>query len=170
MNNFSPSQREAGVAMVEFAIILPLLLMLLFGITELGRGLYQLNTLDKAVNTGARYLARMEGVAEIDVVTGNCTTPLTNWETAQAVVRAKELVAYGNDTNPLLPGLDETDVTIPPPIQRTVNKYDGSENICVIEVSASVPFNSMFGGGVVPFTTIGSFTLNARTEERYIGL
>ena len=170
MNKSLSLHRHAGVAMVEFAIILPLMLMILFGITELGRALYQQNTLDKAVNTGARYLARMEDIAEIDEVTGNCVTPLANWEASAAVVRAKELVAFGSGTDPLLPGLDEADVTIPPPIQRVVNKYDGSESICVIEVSVRVPFASLFGEVVVPFANLGSFTLNARTEERYIGL
>ncbi len=169
MNNILSLHRQAGVAMVEFAIILPLMIMLLFGITELGRALYQQNTLDKAVNTGARYLARMDGLVQI--TEDNCT-PLTQaeWDASTAVERAKELVAYGSGTTPLLPSLDETDVTIPLPEQRLVNKNDGSVNICVIEVSARVPFVGYFGEIVVPFANLGSITLNAKTEERYIGL
>ena len=37
----SPGRRAQG--MVEFAIVLPLLLLMLYGITELGRALYQQN-------------------------------------------------------------------------------------------------------------------------------
>ena len=52
MNNIRRTnfiKSRSGTAMVEFAIILPLLLLLLFGITELGRALYQQNVLTQAV-------------------------------------------------------------------------------------------------------------------------
>ena len=45
---------QGGVAMVEFAIVLPLLILILFGTTEIGRALYQQNALYKAVSTGSR--------------------------------------------------------------------------------------------------------------------
>lgn len=50
--------RQAGAAMVEFAILLPLMIVLVFGITEMGRAIYQQNTLSKAVASGARYMSR----------------------------------------------------------------------------------------------------------------
>ena len=46
--------RDAGSVMVEFAGALILLLLLVFGITEIGRAIYQLNTLTKSVEAGAR--------------------------------------------------------------------------------------------------------------------
>jgi Flp pilus assembly protein TadG len=41
--------------MVEFAIVLPVLLLLVFGIIDFGRALYTLNNLTSAVREGARY-------------------------------------------------------------------------------------------------------------------
>ena len=156
--------------MVEFAIMLPLLIILLLGISELGRALYQLNTLTKAVNTGTRYLARMPNIAKIDEVSGDCAA-LIDWSDASPqIVKAKQLVAFGSGTAPLLPGLNQSHVTVQPLQQRTIEKYEASEDICVIRVRVEVPFVSLFGGGVVPFTDIGSFSLNAEAEERYIGL
>lgn len=52
-----PRNREQGVAIIEFTITLPLLLLLLFAGAEVGRLLYQYNTLTKSVEDGARYLA-----------------------------------------------------------------------------------------------------------------
>ena len=49
--------RQRGLAIVEFAIVLPLLLLLSLATTELGRALYQQDTLNKAVRDGARHLA-----------------------------------------------------------------------------------------------------------------
>ncbi|MBU1223247.1 MAG: pilus assembly protein [Gammaproteobacteria bacterium] len=47
--------RQHGVAAVEFAILLVPLLLMVFGITELGRAFYQYNTLVKATRSAARY-------------------------------------------------------------------------------------------------------------------
>ena len=49
--------RERGAAAVEFAIILPLLVMLVFGIIEFGRGYNAKIELTGAVREGARELA-----------------------------------------------------------------------------------------------------------------
>jgi len=43
-----------GQSVVEFALVLPLLLMLLFGITELGRAIMTKNVLTSAAREGAR--------------------------------------------------------------------------------------------------------------------
>ena len=46
-----------GVAAVEFGLMLPILILLLFGIVEYGRMFYQYNTLVKSVRDGARYIS-----------------------------------------------------------------------------------------------------------------
>lgn len=49
--------RQRGIAIVEFAIALPLMLLLMLATAEFGRALYQYNTLTKAVRDGTRYLS-----------------------------------------------------------------------------------------------------------------
>lgn len=46
--------RSRGQSLVEFALILPVLLLLLFGILDLGRGVYAYNTISNAAHQGAR--------------------------------------------------------------------------------------------------------------------
>lgn len=48
---------EAGVAVVEFALVAPLLLILVFGIIDLGRAYSTLNQLAASAREGARYAA-----------------------------------------------------------------------------------------------------------------
>ena len=48
------SRRQAGVAAVEFALILPLLLLLIFGTVELGIALYDKAVITNASREGAR--------------------------------------------------------------------------------------------------------------------
>jgi Flp pilus assembly protein TadG len=49
--------RHRGLATLEFAICAPVLLLLMLATAEIGRLLYQYNTLTKAVRDGARYAA-----------------------------------------------------------------------------------------------------------------
>ena len=46
---------EAGQALVELSLILPIFLLLAVGIFDLGRAVFQLNTLAYAVREGTRY-------------------------------------------------------------------------------------------------------------------
>lgn len=48
-------RRARGQAMVEFALIVPLLVLVLMGIFDLGRGVYAYNVLASAAREGARY-------------------------------------------------------------------------------------------------------------------
>ena len=84
--------------MVEFTIVLPVLLLLLFGVTELGRALVRYNTLTKAVQDGARYAAAYALLG---------TTGAVNVD-AQLQTEVRNVVVYGNTAGtgtPVLGGL-----------------------------------------------------------------
>lgn len=75
--------KQEGVAAIEFAILVPLIVLMVFGITEFGRALYQYNALGKSVRDGVRYLSTQapgtgHGVAACLAVYGNqtCTGPV----------------------------------------------------------------------------------------------
>ena len=72
------NKREKGVALVEFALILPLLLLLSITAAEFGRAIWEYNTLTKSVRDAARYLSIQTpgATAEID--------------------RARNLMVFGN--------------------------------------------------------------------------
>jgi hypothetical protein len=159
---------SAGTVMVEFAVILPLLLLILFGITELGRALYQQNMLTQAVEFGGRYMARIEGA--VDAGCNPVGDPTTGrWATIAA--EAKDLIRCGDGTitcvAPIVPNLVSGNILINvgPPISSSIPG-------CVITVKATANFQSIFGGDLiaVPNYQLGPVTLNAETQERYIGL
>lgn len=153
--------KARGAALVELALVLPVVLMMVFGITELGRALFQLNSLAKAADGGARYLSR-----SWDVLDENCQ-PTSAWSAAAAATA--NYVAFGNaggQGQPLLPGLSAAGVTVTARYGEVV----GSEGpACIIEIEASAPFDGAFGENVVPFTRIGPIDLTTRREARYIG-
>lgn len=98
--------RQRGVAIVEFAITLPLLMLLLLATAEIGRALFQYNTLTKAVRDSARYVSGAR-------VGSTGVFSLTN----EIRTAAQRLVVYGNAAGAgpaLLPGLAPGDVTVAP--------------------------------------------------------
>ncbi|HEX2646701.1 MAG TPA: TadE family protein, partial [Candidatus Dormibacteraeota bacterium] len=53
---FAQSQRSQ--ALIEFALVSPVLLLMLFGIVDIGRAIFYLDTLNHAAREGARVAAR----------------------------------------------------------------------------------------------------------------
>ena len=171
-------QRNRGAVMVEFAIITPILILLVFGITEIGRALYQQNILTHQVQAAARYMARAQGILD------EACTQQTTWSSAETA--AKNIVVFSSqDTGatPAIPNLETDNVTVTQEV-RSIYVADLDETItaCAISVHAEAIFAGIFGAGltvpVVPFLGSGtesgwggfsSLTLNADAQERYIG-
>lgn len=57
MNTPSNLRKQRGVAAIEFALVIIPMLLMVFGITEFGRAMYQYNTLVKATRDAARFLS-----------------------------------------------------------------------------------------------------------------
>jgi len=97
-------KKQEGTALIEFALILPLLIILVFLTTEFGRAYYQYNTITKGVREAARYLSvRAQGVG---------------------IANAKNIIIYGNPAgtgSPVLSALSLSNV--PDPVWSTTGTY-----------------------------------------------
>ena len=139
--------KQSGVALVEFALILPLLLLLTFITTEFGRALFQYNILTKSVRDAARYL-----------------TPYNPRDAAKILI-AKNLVVYGNPAgsgSPLVIGL--TTALVPNPVWQTAGTGPviNTVTIRVTGYNFRPLFASAFGvsfanvNGNIPFADISA--------------
>jgi Flp pilus assembly protein TadG len=69
--------REAGTAVVEFAVIVPLLLLIVFGILDFGRALNYLNDSTQLARAGARWAIVNKPFSELQKADGSpCTGSL----------------------------------------------------------------------------------------------
>ena len=68
---------ERGAAALEFALVLPILIMLVFGIIEFGRGYHAKVELTGAVREGARALALGKTTGEAQTATINAAPGLS---------------------------------------------------------------------------------------------
>jgi Flp pilus assembly protein TadG len=140
------------VALVEFVIVAPFLIVMMLALAEFGRAFHQYSTLNKAVRSSARYLAS-QGTMTIGV------TIMTN----EMRTRTRNMAVYGlpaGGTDPLLPGLDAGDIDI-----EVIGA--GSDTVRVVGTYDYVPIVATrlpgFGYGEdVPL----SFTLSASTTIR----
>lgn len=112
---------ERGSAVVELAIVFPILLLLFVGTAEIGRLFYSYTTLAKATKVGARYLSTQKEAESTDATT-----------ILEVKRRAARLVVCGYTDNctgnqpdgtpkrPIVPGLNMSDplssvlITLPP--------------------------------------------------------
>lgn len=124
---------QRGIAMTEFVVAIPVLLLVFMATVELGRALFQYNALTKAVRDGARYAASARastsGNFELTTAIRNSTVNLT---------------VFGNELGvgePLLPGLTKSDVGVQ--VSGVGNGF--------VEVSAAYGFAPMLGSRIPTF-------------------
>jgi hypothetical protein len=86
---------SGGQTAIETAFLLPMLILLLGGVFELGRLMYIYNTLEKSLKSGVQYLQRTQGVDFCNV-------------SDPALTDAANFIVYGNlqgTGDAVLPGL-----------------------------------------------------------------
>jgi Flp pilus assembly protein TadG len=125
MHKCVSKRAQRGVAAIEMAITLPVLLLMLVATAELGRAFHQYNSLTKAIRNGARYLASEAY---------DNTLGILDLSDAKRVA-TKNLVVYASTaggSDPVVDGLDVADVTI--------TQVDSSH----FEVSVSFSYQPLF--------------------------
>lgn len=112
--------------MIEMVVITPLLLLLLLGVSELGKAFIQYNTLNKGVREGVRELSAK-------ALLGTTGTVLI---TPELAAEARNLVVYGNIAgtgDPRLPALSVDHVSV----------TDAGNDLVLVQ--ANYPYVPLFG-------------------------
>jgi Flp pilus assembly protein TadG len=113
------SNRRRGQAMVEFALIIPIFMLILSGILDGGFALYSRMTVINAAREGAR------AAVMVDPKTAASTIPTVAWQ--RAVSSAKQAGLTINQASVTTTCLQTTSATTPPPA-CTWTAYDSTTN------------------------------------------
>lgn len=130
--------RRNGQALVEFALITPLLCALLFGAMQFGYAFYTYNNLAKAISDGARY-------ASMRTYGGSCQpTACSPVETSYATA-IQNVVVYGTpspaqDANPVVHGLAPSNVSV---TFAAVGSVPSSVTVTISSYTMSLPLGSV---------------------------
>jgi len=143
-----------GTAVVETAIVLPVIMLLLFGLMEAGRALYQQHTLAKTVRDAARYLARVPLACP---ATGDA-----NWATARSTAQHLAMTGQLTGGTALVSGWTEASFTVADP---ACLNWSGRA-VQMITVSANVPYQDL---GLLGYLGLGPMRLGASNQQVHIG-
>jgi Flp pilus assembly protein TadG len=153
-DSHSAFRHQRGLAMVEFAISVPVILLLMFGSFEFGHLMIEYSALNDGVRNAARYVA---GAA----LNGTADTMLTGARWSTLAQQGQNLAVFGNiggTGSAILTGLTTGEITV---TEDTLNRN--------ITVAASYPYVSLFGGAIPTFTggsISTAYTLTISTTMR----
>jgi Flp pilus assembly protein TadG len=148
---FARLRRDAaGVSAVEFALMLPVFLLITAGMIDLGRALYQTNTIEKSLRAGAMYAARN-------------TYPLT----AAQKTEAENIVKKGNRAGTGKYMFDGWSDPASLNIFTTAEVVDGTP-VPVYHFAASVAFDPLLPG-LLSALKLDQIKIKLAHEQAYIG-
>ena len=143
-------QNRRGSAGAEMALVLPLLLLLLFGSIELGNYFRSEHILIKGVRSGAVYAARQDITINYDCSAGTPIVPASIVNDTKTLVRTGAL----GGSNDLLPLWSDPSTTFTMSI-NCVTAAGGTTlaglyivnggHVPVLTLTADLPYNSVFG-------------------------
>lgn len=142
--------KQKGSSTVEFAMMLPLLLLLVVMVSEFGTMFYQLNALNKSVQIAARYLS------DVSMNKKNTITQMTD---------AQNLAVYGNSAGTgttVLVNLTTANFVITNPDSDHVQVVATYDAYLILGHSLNA-LMQMIGGS----TAIDIMTLNASSVMRF---
>lgn len=158
----SLTANSSGAAAAELAMLLPLLVLLMFGSFELGKFFLDAHTVQKAVRDGARYAAR-QSFSEMP-----CGGTATDDAAIKNLVRTGTTQTGGNPR--LSYWTDPATITITIVCDSGQTYSAGGVYTAVVggarrvTVAAAVPYDTLFG-----IRLVGA-TVNARNEAAVMGI
>lgn len=154
---FSKDKRhsQAGVALMEFALVVPLLALLLVGIIEIGRFAYFSIAVGNAARAGAQY-------GSYDTTRAVDFTGMQNAAVADGQNNIKTISATANDVCTCWNSTTGTEAPSPPTHAQCGVTCTSGRNVTYVEVDTSGNFSSMFSYPVFPST----FAVSAKAIMR----
>lgn len=155
-DNVNIFKRQKGIAIVEFAVGVIVLLVVMLVVAEVGRAFYSYQTLTKAVRNGARYIAS-NVINEVSVV----------GLTGQKIDDTRNVVIYGQVApgTPVLPSMVPGSIDV-------VQAFPSGAGTPYIEVTASYNYAPIFGAipalGLSGTAHDFGFTMQARSTMRVL--
>lgn len=158
---------QCGAAATEFALILPMLIVVLFTGSEGGHFVWSQHKLTEAVRNGARFASRLP----VDRVCNGPSSILANPELANIRLLTRTGQLNNAQARSVVPGWTDTQVTVTVSCERFVDtgiyRDLGAAGPVVTVAATNVTYPMLFGalGGLG-----GPIALNARSSAAVIGL
>ena len=157
-----------GAAAAEMALVLPLLILILFGSMEMGNYFLNEHVVAKSVRDGARYAGRLPMTDYPGCLASpGAVTKIKNVTRTGTLAGGMSRLPYWTDT---MGGNPTITVSV---ACNTSGTYTGiysglALGAPVVTVAATVPYPSLFS--IFGLFNSGSFSLNARSQAAVMGI
>jgi len=148
------SRRTRGQALVEFALVVPMFLLLIFGIIDVGRYVYANNSLNQA----AREAARVGAVISRPTCSASARDTCVN-ETAR-----ERLNGFG-----LKPGMATTGAESAPGVYVQCRRWDGANPGALVPTFDVVSMTNCHGGDILVVQLNHEFVLVTPLIAQFLG-
>lgn len=155
MNVRRSGHSQRGVALVEFALVVPLLALLLVGIIEIGRFAYFSIAVANAARAGAQY-------GSYDISRAVDKTGMQNAATADGSNNISNIQATANDVCTCWNSSTGTESPYPPTHTQCGSTCTGARNVTYVEVDTTGSFAPMFSYPLFP----SSFSVSSKAVMR----
>ena len=152
---------QTGIALVEFAIVVPLLTLLLIGIIELGRFTYYSIVVGNAANAGAQYGAQNGSTAADIGPSGGIVTAAKN----DGQNNIKNISAIANDVCACWNDGAGTESPAPPTTTQCGQDCTSGIKVTYVQVTTSGLYSAMFNYPLLPSTFSVSATAYMRVRQ-----
>jgi Flp pilus assembly protein TadG len=155
-----------GTALAESAVLMPVLVVMMFGVFEFSWFFCQQKIVEAGVRDAARYLARVPANGGSPCAATNTDSSGTAYKTL-----AQNIAVYGSTSttgfNPRVSGWTTADVRITcPTFDNSAGNYTGGATLYRVLVSTSFPDPSF---GTFGLFHVSTPNISFSHEERYIG-
>jgi len=173
-------QSESGAAAMEFAIVLPLLVLLFAGFMEFANLLYQQQQLEKSARDAARYLSyydqnSSDGTNYMPWATTSAGAVCGSGTAPTVLQAAENLILYASlcsGSSPIVTGMTASQITITSgstsvtASQGSTGGTSCSMTIPTVTVSVSTPYSDVIG--LLSLLGMSGLTLSTSHEERVL--
>ncbi|WP_299804711.1 TadE family protein [uncultured Shewanella sp.] len=163
MFRLSGFQKQKGLATIEFTLLVPFFLLIIFATAEFGRGLYQYSQLTRMIRDAARHLSQSV-ITTGNGVPADSTGKVLDANCNNCITETKMILKHGaNSVSPLL--LNEIDTAV-----ITIEESPLGSGIMVISVDydwSPIFFDQLSGFGLGDGIDL-SFNLNSTYAVRAI--
>ncbi len=155
-----------GTSLIEMGLLMPLLLVLMGGLLEVGRALHHHHVLETSVRDAARYLARVPDVGQ--PVGTPCGAP----PAGSAAETARKLAMYGTTLNGVPPLLvywsddQPQEVCIETATRSLTDENGVTFDVPVIRMTVAMDYEDL---GLLGLAGLDAVRLTASHEEIHVG-
>ena len=160
---------QRGTALIELAVVLPILLAICLGVFEFGNAIYTRHLIENGIRDAGRYIAGLPyDSTKSALLAANKTAAMNIALTGTSTTNTNYRVSYWNPSAAgFVFNVAYPTVANGPTSCGTTRCYRGPDTITMVTVSTDIPYQGL---GFLGYFGLSNLTMHVEHEERLFGV